>query len=105
MYGDFPGGAVDKNPPANAGDRGFDPWAGKILHAESNSAPVPQVLSPCSRVHELQLLKPTHLEPEPYNKRSHCKEKPVHPTKGRPPPFTATRESLCTATKTQGSQT
>ena len=30
---DFPGGAVVKNPPANAGDgrrRRFDPWIGKI---------------------------------------------------------------------------
>ena len=28
----FPGGAVVKNPPANAGDvrRGYDPWVGKI---------------------------------------------------------------------------
>ena len=28
---DFPGGSVDKNPPANAGDT--DPWPGKISHA------------------------------------------------------------------------
>ena len=28
--GDFPGGAVVKNPPANAGGHGFDPWSGKI---------------------------------------------------------------------------
>ena len=27
---DFPGGAVVKNPPANAG---FEPWSGKIPHA------------------------------------------------------------------------
>ena len=25
----FPGGTVVKNPPANAGDTGLDPWAGK----------------------------------------------------------------------------
>ena len=30
---DFPGGAVVKNPPANAGGHGFDPWSGKIPHA------------------------------------------------------------------------
>ena len=29
QYG-FPGGAVGKNLPANAGDLGFDPWVGKI---------------------------------------------------------------------------
>ena len=32
-WGDFPGGAVVKNPPANAGDTGFEPWSGKIPHA------------------------------------------------------------------------
>ena len=29
---DFPGGTVDKNPPANQGHR-FDPWSRKILRA------------------------------------------------------------------------
>ena len=28
--GDFPGGSVVKNPPANAGDVCFNPWVGKI---------------------------------------------------------------------------
>ena len=27
----FPGGSVVKNPPADVGDAGFDPWVGKIL--------------------------------------------------------------------------
>ena len=26
----FPGGSVVMNPPASAGDTGFDPWVGKI---------------------------------------------------------------------------
>ena len=30
---DFPGGAVVKNPPANAGGHRFEPWSGKIPHA------------------------------------------------------------------------
>ena len=30
---DFPGGAVVKNLPANAGVNGFEPWSGKIPHA------------------------------------------------------------------------
>ena len=30
---DFPGGAEVKNPPAIAGDNGFEPWSGKIPHA------------------------------------------------------------------------
>ena len=28
----FPGGAVVKNPPANAGGHGFEPWSGKRSH-------------------------------------------------------------------------
>ena len=31
--GDFPGGAVVKNPPASAGNHRFEPWSGKIPHA------------------------------------------------------------------------
>ena len=31
--GDFPGGTVVKNLPANAGGHGFEPWSGKIPHA------------------------------------------------------------------------
>ena len=46
-------------------------------------------LSPCSRAHMLQILKPSTLEPQLHNKRIHGNEKPKH----------ATRESLCTATK------
>ena len=26
----FPGGSVVRNPPANSGDQGLDPWVGKI---------------------------------------------------------------------------
>jgi hypothetical protein len=37
---DLPGGAVDKNLPANAGHR-LHPWSGKILHAAGQ-------LSPCA---------------------------------------------------------
>ena len=32
-YWDFPGGAVVKNPPANAGDTGSSPGPGSISHA------------------------------------------------------------------------
>ena len=41
---DFSGGAVVKNPPANAGD-GFNPWSGKIPHAAEQ-------LSPCATTTE-----------------------------------------------------
>ena len=41
---DFPGGAVVKNTPANAGDR-FEPWSSKIPHAAEQ-------LSPCATTTE-----------------------------------------------------
>ena len=36
---DFPGGAVVKNPPANAGDTGSSPRSGKIPHATEQLSP------------------------------------------------------------------
>ena len=47
----FPGGAVVKNPPANAGDTGLSPGLGRSNIPRNNKAREPQ------------LLKPTHLEP------------------------------------------
>ena len=35
----FPGGAVVKNPPANAGDTGSSPGPGKIPHAAEQFSP------------------------------------------------------------------
>ena len=47
--GDFPGGTVVKNLPANAGDMdGFNPWSGKIPHAAEQ-------LSPCATTTEPEL--------------------------------------------------
>ena len=44
---DFPGGAVVRNPPDNAGDMGFEPWTGKIPHVTEQLSPrAPQILSP-----------------------------------------------------------
>ena len=87
----FPGGAVVKNPPANAGDRvralgQEDPtcrgatkpvhdnyWAWALDTGSHNYwAPVPQ------------LLKPAGLEPMLWNKRSHHNEKRVPATKSSP---------------------
>ena len=48
IFGDFPGGAVVKNPPANAGDHRFNPWSRKIPHAAGQ-------LSPCATTTELAL--------------------------------------------------
>ena len=62
----FPGGAVAKNPPANAGDTGSSPGPGRSHMPWSNKA------------HEPQLPKPVRLEPVLRNKRSHHNEKPAH---------------------------
>ena len=43
---DFPGGAVVKNPPANAGDTGLSPGPGRSHMPRSNEARAPQILSP-----------------------------------------------------------
>ena len=50
-----------------------------------------------------QLLKPACLQPVPRSKRTHRQEKPVHRSEEQPLPA-ATRESPCTATKTQRNQ-
>ena len=42
---DFPGGAVVKNPPANAGDTGSSSGPGRFHMPQSNWAHVPQLLS------------------------------------------------------------
>ena len=41
----FPGGAVVKNPPANAGDTGSNLGPGRSRMPQSNEAHVPQLLS------------------------------------------------------------
>ena len=71
---DFPGGAVAKNPPANAGDMESIPGRGRFhLLGDSAGCGVPQLLS-----HVLPLLKPVGLEPVLcHHKRSHHNEKPV----------------------------
>ena len=62
----FPGGAVFKNLPANAGDTSSSPGPGRSHMPRSSEARAPQ------------LLKPVHIEPVLCNKRSHLNEKPVH---------------------------
>ena len=56
----FPGGAVVKNLPANAGDKGsiHDPARS---HVPWNKDPGPQLLSLCSTAGELQVLRPRAL--------------------------------------------
>ena len=76
-----PGGAVVKNPPANAGDTGSSPGPGRSHMPQSNKARAPQLLSLRSRAREPQLLKPACLEPVLRNKRSHRNEKPMNRNK------------------------
>ena len=66
-FGDFPGGTVDKNLPANAGDTGLIPGPGRFLMPQSNQAQA------------LQVLKPMSLKPVLRNK-SHHNEKPLYPS-------------------------
>ena len=69
----FPGGAVVKNPPANARTRvqALD-WEDPTCRGASK--PVCHNYWACVP----PLLKPTRLEPVLCNKRSHRNEKPVH---------------------------
>ena len=77
---DFTGGAVVKNPSANAGDTGSSPGPGRSHMLWSNEAHAPQLLSLHSRAREPQLLKPVHLE-SVLQKKSHHNEKPAHRNK------------------------
>ena len=55
---DFPGDAVDKDPPPNARDSGFNPRSGKIPQVSEQLSPRAQLASLHSRAHEQQLLSP-----------------------------------------------
>ena len=45
----FPGGAVVKNPPANAGDTGSSPGLGSIPHATEQLSPCATTTEACVR--------------------------------------------------------
>ena len=62
---DFPGGIVDENPPANAGNmiKQVNPWSGKIPHASEKLNPM------CH-----SYWSPRALESMLCNKRRHCNE-------------------------------
>ena len=61
----IPGGAVVKNPPANAGDTGSSPGLGRSHMPRSNYAGVPKLLSLRSRAwaYAPRLMKAACLEP------------------------------------------
>ena len=71
ICGDFPGDAVVKNLPANAGDTGSSPGPGRSHMPRSNKAHVPQLLSLRSRAHALQQREATTMRsPRTATKRS-----------------------------------
>ena len=82
----FPGGAVVKNQPANAGDTGLSPSPGRSHMLRSNEVRIPQLLSLRSRARRPQLLSPRATTTEArvpraqcsVTKRSHRNEKPAH---------------------------
>ena len=79
---DFPGGPVNKNPPANAGDTDSIPGPRRSHMPRSNQA--------CT----LKLLKPVHLEPVLQRKRSHHNEKPTYHKEEQSPLSATRKESL-----------
>ena len=76
---DFPGGAVVKNLPANAGDTGSSPGPGTSHMPWSNYAHAPQLVSLRSRAHKPQLLSPcaTTTEVSAPRARAPQQEKPL----------------------------
>ena len=70
----FPGGAVVKNPPANAGDI----WVQALVQEGPTCRRATKPVRHNYWARMPQLLKPAHPEPMLHNKRSHCNEKPVH---------------------------
>ena len=60
VFKDFRGGSVVENPPDNTGDTGSIPDPERPHKPQSSSAPVPWLLSLCSRAWKLQHEKPTH---------------------------------------------
>ena len=75
---EFPGGAVVKNPPANAGNTGLSPGPGGSHMPRSNEARAPQLLSLRSRACEPQLLSPCATATEAHAPRARApqQEKP-----------------------------
>ena len=75
----FPGGAVVKNPPANAGDTGLSPGPGRSHMPQSNKTHAPQQLSLHSRTQKPQLLSPCATTTEACAPRAHAllQEKPL----------------------------
>ena len=81
----FPGGGVDKNLPAHAGDTDSIPGPGRVHMLQSNQAQVPQLLSLSSRAGEQQLQRLCALNSVLHSKRSQHNEKPQRKAAPRSP--------------------
>ena len=99
---DFPGGAVDNNAAANAGDTGLTPGQGRFHMLQSNRARAPPQPRPGCRAFRPHT-KLVCLETLLHSTRSRHNEKPAHDSKEQPPLATA-RESLWAAMKPRCSQ-
>ena len=75
----FPGGAVVKNPPANAGYMDLIPGRGRSHMPQSNEARASQLLSLRSTAHEPQLLSPRATTIEARAPRAHAPEQEKPP--------------------------
>ena len=88
---------MGKNPPADAGD------TGPLVRDDFTRHGVTEPLRHNCYIHTLKLLRPSRLEPVPLQGEVTEMRSPHTSTKSNPP-LTTTRESPCTATKTQHSQ-
>ena len=61
----FPGGAVVRNPPANAGDTGSSPGLGRSHMPRSNWAREPQLRPGVAKINKQILKKEFHFEDTP----------------------------------------
>ena len=99
---DFPGGTVDRNLPASAGDTGTIPDLGRFHMPRGNQARAPQLLRPRSRACELQLLKPLSRELCSATEETTVMRSPCTATKSNPH-SSQLEKSPRAATKTQHS--
>ena len=89
-FGDFPGGAGDENPPANAGDTGSIPGPERFHTLRSNQVRALQLLSLRTETAE------AHPGARARSKRRRCTERPMQCSWGVAPALHM-RESPCAA--------
>ena len=93
----FPGGAVVKNPPCNAGDTGLIPGSGRSHEPWDTKPNAPQLWSLCSKVCTLQPLIPGH-------PRARARQRDARTRQPERSPRLQQLEKACRAAKTQHGQ-